>query len=80
MGISPGMFGTADSASLAEQRQDTRTIRLRLLLMMSAGATGVVTLRWGTNEFDLAARATMIALIASSLTELRLKIDLFDDR
>lgn len=72
------MFEAADSASLAEQSRYIRTIQLRLLLMVIAGTTGVVTLRPDTKESDLAADATMITLIASSLTEFRLKINILD--
>lgn len=76
----PGLFEAADSASLAGQRQYARTVRLRLLLVLLAAITGMISLRTGPAGIDLAAVGTAIALSAISLTQLSLKTSRPQDR
>ncbi|MGX7829043.1 SLATT domain-containing protein [Actinokineospora sp. 24-640] len=53
----PGLFDSADNASIAGQRRYVNAVRLRLTLAVVAAATGVVAWKVGTRGIDLAAMA-----------------------
>ncbi|MEU4445365.1 DUF4231 domain-containing protein [Actinosynnema sp. NPDC050801] len=74
----PGLFEAADSASLDGQHRYIRAVRLRLLLAVTAAATGAVPLIMG--RVDVAAIGTAIALAAVTVTELNLKAARPEDR
>jgi len=69
----PGLFESADSASLDGQRQYLRTVRLRLLLAVLAACTGVVQWKLGPRQIDVAAIGTALTLVGVLLTELNLR-------
>ncbi|HEV2779536.1 MAG TPA: DUF4231 domain-containing protein [Actinophytocola sp.] len=76
----PGLFEAADAASLEGQRRYVTAVRFRLILVIVAAITGVVTWKVGSRGIDLAAIGTALALVAISLTELTVKSVRPEDR
>lgn len=69
----PGLFAAADVSSLRGQRDYVNAVRLRLLLVIGAALTGVLTWKVGANHVDFAALGTAVALAATASVELYLK-------
>jgi len=76
----PGLFESADTASLRGQREYARTVRLSLVFAIVAAATGVVTWKVGGSGIDFAAIGTALALTAILVTELTVKASRPEDR
>jgi SMODS and SLOG-associating 2TM effector domain 3 len=65
----PGLFRAADKASLEAQRRFLMASRLRLVFLVVAAAGGAFSL-YIPRRIDLAAVATVIALVGAVLVEI----------
>lgn len=65
----PGLFQAADAASLGGQARYLRASRLRLALLVVAGACGVLSVHVAPVSFDVAALAAAVALVGTALVE-----------
>jgi hypothetical protein len=70
----PGLFRAADQASLEAQHRFLFASRLRLGLLIVAAGTGAVSL-YTSQRIDLAATATVIALVGAGFVEVWLLTD-----